>query len=480
MRQKRTVRTIILTLIITLLLVGGVGFFFVNNIVKQKDARIVELEAQKADAKCYAFANDLREGSIITQYDLVPIDIKSISKTSGMYLTTGKTWTDENGEIHQYATRYTSVVDADGIIHESEIDVLLDQELVGRVVKSNVSKNTPILDSLLYAKEGADAKDIRFVELNDNYLTIATDLQKGDYFDVRIQFPEGQDYSVLIGKKAEELTKDDMGTNTGSGVYAKLSEEEILLLGSAIIEAYMEPGVRLYSTRYADPATQLYYETIEDYVKKYEDGLEAAIEYREFLEIQKAISASGDFTMDFDTYKALAKEEKLALKESAARVNEKDITEDEIARFAGIAVEHVKAIRKAKEAGEDATALNVLNYYRGMRVQRRKSITKTYAVRDEVLEVVKNNPNLVETIKAEFNTRALAKTRIDKYKKLEAQLATAPETSYDSNIKSKGQIQSEMESLLTTRAENVETEITKEITEQKARRVAYLQSLINQ
>ncbi len=472
---RRKAKTALITFLITFIVVSAIAGFICFKIASEKDAQIALLEEQKADAKCYAFSRDLRAGAIITQNDLKELEIKDISKASGMYMIREGAWKDENGISHKYATRY--VMNGD---KKSEMAVLIDYEIVGRKVKSNVSANTPILDSLLYSKDGEDAIDVRIEELNINFLAIPWDLYIGDYCDVRIQFPEGQDYLVLAGKYVEGLGVDVTGNPTSDSIYTKINVEELMLLGSAIIEAYMQSGVRLYATKYSDPATQLYKESIVDYVALYEAGLAKARLVKEYEIIAERATASGDFYLTLDNYLTMSDEEKTSWRNivGGVSVNDEDITNAEIAVYAGFAEDYVKLIREAKE-GKVENAEDILNYYRVMRVQTRKDMEISYAVKDEVLAVVRANPNLVDTIKNEFDIRAVAITRTDKYKQLEAEMETAPENSYDPNVKSKAAIKKEMEELLSERAGNVDKKVQDEVKAEKERRVQYLQTLIN-
>ena len=72
--------------------------------------------------------------------------------------------------------------------------VLVDTDIVGRMTKTNVSKNTQVLDSVLYVKnEDTPDKDLRLQEFN--FLQIPSDVVEGDFVDVRIQFPTGEESS---------------------------------------------------------------------------------------------------------------------------------------------------------------------------------------------------------------------------------------------------------------------------------------------
>ena len=480
MGRKRTVKAVVFTLIITILVIGVLAFFAIQKIASDKDATISDLRNQISKTKAYVFSKDLKAGSVITPADITLTEITNTSKTTGMFLNSqpnpnygvipdqpevldAGAWMDSEGVPHQYAFYYLKGKDDS----ENYLKVLLDEEVYGRSVRANVSKNTAVLDALLYAREGADDKDVRLEELADSYMTFPTDLQEADYIDVRLQFPTGEDYTVLVGKKIEALGKDADGKPISSSAYIKMSEAERMLFESAIVEAYMQKGMRIYSTKYTDPAAQLYKESIVDYVDRFEAGIKAALdakngEAQQEPATQPETNASGEVVNS-------------PYVPATQMYTERDLTIEEIASYAGMSVDNAKSIREAKDRNDSAT----LEFYRHFKVQTRTPIEVTYPVKAEVLALVKNNQNLIQTIKDEFDLREQLRTRIDKYKELEAQLAVAPTEKYGySNEKIKSEIMQEMEELLNGRADNIEKAMEEEVEAQKARRVEYLQALL--
>lgn len=510
MRQMK--KKMIIAIIVTLLLTAGIAFAINHFIVKEKDERIAELETQVADTWCLGFAKDLKADSIITQDDLVAVEIKETTIASGSYQLKNKKDTKVTHRIF--------FTDSDGKKQDASYE-MLKEELIGRVIKANVSKNTLLSDSLLYPKGEEPTKDERIQEFN--FITLPSDLVANDYIDIRMRFPAGEDYSVLIGKKVEKIA----GENT---IFIKLNEEEIMTIGSAIIEAYMQDGVFLYANKYTDPATQLFNEAIVDYVAKYDYAVERLIEEKSELELRRRIAeiimidAEGNSLMDeagnikyiinsgdmldlegtlatetqeliIPTTKETIKEEnqygdmvevevvyiaeemleqipELVKTKAEANMNEitvEDFTNPDIVGYAGIEEEYVEEIRLAQENNDVTT----LNYYKVMRVVTRDAIIRTYPVRREVLEVIKKNPNLLETIIAEFDATALLNTRVDEYYELKAQY----EAEFDPFLKE--EIKQRMDEIVSTRTGNVENGISTQIQAQKAERVSYLEKLIN-
>ena len=493
---RRKAKTALITFLITFLVVGLIAALICYKMVTTKQAQINQLLEERADVQCYAFSKDLLANTIITPDDITKIDYKSSSQTSGMYLVSGAgPWMDASGVPHEYATHYIKTVDSYGTENVSEMDVLVDDAIVGRMVKANVSKNTPVLDSNLYVRdEEQPAKDLRIQEFN--FIQIPSDVNTGDFVDVRIQFPTGENYRVVTAKRVEKAhmeENDGVGQNT---IFLNLNEEETLTMASAVIEAYMQDGVKLYASKYVDPANQLFREEIVDYVEKYKEGLASAILSEEFNRIQQMYSASGDFYLTLEDYINQTEQERSTWKEGIIPVREEDISNDVIAIFAGIKVEHVKAIRDAlKQEGTSSAAdvaegeyassntgnQNVLNFYRAMRVKTKLEVKPTYPVKEEVLTVLRNNPDIISEVYASYEQLFNANiSRYDEYRRLLKEYDEAPETKDYSreNQKTKSEIMQEITKLIEDRASKVSENVEKEINQQRSDRVAYLSQLL--
>lgn len=120
------------------------------------------------------------------------------------------------------------------------------------IAKIDAKANTIISQSLIARSNEIDTDDVRQQEYNVVVLPI--DLQTGDYVDVRLQLPNGQDFIVISKKR---VTIPDVGgeylTNT---VQMNMSEDEILSLSCAIVEAYKIQGAKLYATKYTEAGLQ--------------------------------------------------------------------------------------------------------------------------------------------------------------------------------------------------------------------------------
>ncbi|EFU41571.1 SAF domain protein [Paenibacillus vortex V453] len=118
------------------------------------------------------------------------------------------------------------------------------EEIAGKGVKIELLQGTPITRTMLFEEEPTPS-DLRHREMKSVYLP--SDLRQGDVVDVRVQFPTGQDYIILSKKKIDRFQNPAFWTT--------LSEQEILLLSSALVDAYLH-GATLYALTYVEPELQ--------------------------------------------------------------------------------------------------------------------------------------------------------------------------------------------------------------------------------
>ena len=114
------------------------------------------------------------------------------------------------------------------------------------IAKVDLPKGAIITKSMLATTDEGVADDIRVQEYN--MILLPTDLAKNDYIDIRITFPNGQDYIVVAKKRVIQVSQ-----NT---VFIKLTEAEILTMSNAIVEAYIKEGSNLYANKYEDAGIQ--------------------------------------------------------------------------------------------------------------------------------------------------------------------------------------------------------------------------------
>ena len=114
------------------------------------------------------------------------------------------------------------------------------------IAKVNLDKNTAVTLEMVERSDETITDDLRVQEFNMIALPIY--LNPDDYIDIRLTFPDGQNYIVVSKKRVVDVQQ-----NT---VWLKLTEEEITTLSNAIIEAYIVTGSNLYANLYVEPGMQ--------------------------------------------------------------------------------------------------------------------------------------------------------------------------------------------------------------------------------
>lgn len=243
----------ILTMLILILLIGAVVFFLVIQ---------PKLKAKKAQEQIKTIqAYRLRTG---------------ISVESGQEITSTML---EQVEI-PVATTTTDFITTPIAGYKSKLDL---------------NEGTILTRSMLYQDENATDDSLRYVEYS--MITLPSNLGQGDYVDIRLRLPNGQDLIVLSQKQIISCIGKTIGFN--------LTEEEMLVLNSAIVEAYIISSSELYLTTYIEPgiqeaATATYVPTDEVYNLIIADpNIVATAKNALFAEYSRAINGSTtvkDFT----------------------------------------------------------------------------------------------------------------------------------------------------------------------------------------
>ncbi len=131
---------------------------------------------------------------------------------------------------------------------EKEYVKILGTPLIAKIA---MNQNTVLTLDMLSLGSLVTA-DVRKQEYNA--IVLPTDLTSGDYVDIRAMLPNGQDF-IVVSKKAVEIPVID-GMDSENTIWINLSEDEILSMSCAIVEAYRINGTKLYATKYTDPGMQ--------------------------------------------------------------------------------------------------------------------------------------------------------------------------------------------------------------------------------
>lgn len=125
-------------------------------------------------------------------------------------------------------------------------NLFITEEDFGKILLVDLRADSPVLKSMIFDEGVAD--DEREEELN--MLFIPSNLKKNQYVDVRIAFSNGEDYIVLSKMKARNV---NIESNT---IWLWMNEKQILTLRSAVVDAYLHKGTKLYTVTYVAPSIQ--------------------------------------------------------------------------------------------------------------------------------------------------------------------------------------------------------------------------------
>jgi hypothetical protein len=119
-------------------------------------------------------------------------------------------------------------------------------EIIGKVIKINAHKGTAITQEMVY-KNGILDPSARKEE--SQFIKLPIRVSKGDTVDIRIVFPNGEDYIVVAKKKLQDVDA------AKQQAFFEVTEEEIMLLQSALVDAYMN-SAEIYMKQYVEPEMQ--------------------------------------------------------------------------------------------------------------------------------------------------------------------------------------------------------------------------------
>lgn len=205
----------VLVMLVIAILIGAIVYFVV-----------IKPKAEKEEASQYDYVYRLKAGKSVKSGDEITATMVEaveipVSTTTTDFIRAKRQ--DQNGNLLDVAftTGYKSKVD--------------------------LKEGTILTKSMLISTEDEDIEDsLRYVEYN--MITMPTTLEEGDYIDIRLRLPNSQDLIVISKKSIVSIFNQTVGLN--------LTEDEILILNSAIVESYKMNASELYLAKYVEPGMQ--------------------------------------------------------------------------------------------------------------------------------------------------------------------------------------------------------------------------------
>lgn len=208
MRKRKKATPLLVLLFILLIGAAGYEFYMLRNLKENNASLSATLE---------------------NQTKIVYVATRDIGK--------GETLTDEGIDTNVETQAIASGLEEYNYITEADL---------GKKTIVPIATGLPIMPNMVTDK--VIQKDTR--EYESYAVNLMTDQMESDFVDVRISFPSGEDYIVLAKK---EITKLDLGNCIFT---AYLNEEEIVRMTSAIVDAYVTKGAKIYTTRYVESNLQ--------------------------------------------------------------------------------------------------------------------------------------------------------------------------------------------------------------------------------
>ena len=272
--QRKATTSALIAVLITLIVTGTViGFLImkIGNLNKQMEEKIASI------VKVYVLNNDVKSGQEITtdMLKLQEVDMATVPSNSfGSIISTFNNYrlediegtpvlTDTDGRMYltkqeangEKVKKYIQRVEDDykqTAYYYEDGGQKVELVTVPLVAKVALKKNTVLTLDLIARSDEIVTDEVRIQEYN--VVLLPSQIEDKEYIDVRLRMPNGTDYIVLSHKQIE-LPQID-GVETQDTIWMNLSEDETLMMSSAIVESYMVKGSMLYATRYVEAGTQ--------------------------------------------------------------------------------------------------------------------------------------------------------------------------------------------------------------------------------
>lgn len=117
---------------------------------------------------------------------------------------------------------------------------------IGKAVIIDIPEGTHILKGMI--AQNPVSSVLREAEYD--VIHISSNIEAGDFVDVRIFYPDGENFIVLSKKQIKGYQPDT------AVCYMWVDEEELLRMAAAIVDAALYEGSKIYMTKYIEPNIQ--------------------------------------------------------------------------------------------------------------------------------------------------------------------------------------------------------------------------------
>lgn len=254
---------VLVTLLVTGIIIGFLVVTLANQVKEQK-------EAEQNKVKAYVLTKDIKAGQPIIKEDccgeievdkaMLPSNAIPEENMSDLELQDKQgrplSVTVENNEtvikMQNGNKQETLKVNDAGNYYIEGTNEIVELNSVPLIAKVDLKKNTVLTTDLVDQGDNTTADDVR--EQEYNVVTLPTELETGDYVDIRLRLPDGTDF-IVVSKKSVTIPEAG-GVPIANTIRMSLKENETLYMGSAIVDHFLTAGSTLYATKYTEPGLQ--------------------------------------------------------------------------------------------------------------------------------------------------------------------------------------------------------------------------------
>lgn len=269
--MQRKARNSFLLGMLLMLVISGTVITFLSMILVEKT------KADQAKVNVYVLNQNVKSGQIITtdMLEKKAVDINLIPNNATSDISIIQNYALQDKEGNAINTKNKSVdgknvsilyvtknnrdyeVKQENLTDNYYIEVngqkqYLELDSVPLVAKVNMNKNTVITTDLITKGDNLVQDDVRKQQYNT--IVLPMDLATGDYIDIRLMFPNGQDF-IVVSKKEVEIPIIG-GVDSVDTIWLNLTEDEILHMSCAIVDAAQVNGAKIYATKYTEAGMQ--------------------------------------------------------------------------------------------------------------------------------------------------------------------------------------------------------------------------------
>ena len=269
--QKKSRISFILGMLLPTIILGAVIAFMFLQIKNYRDK---EKQAKANLTSAYILSEDVKSGQVITNDLFIKKDVDKNTIPANAILDVGllESFSLKDKEGNEISTKYSKnsvklILKRDGeeielkqeektneyYIQKGDNKEYIQTTTTPIVAKVDMKKNTVLTTELIAKSDEVTTDDLRKQEYN--MIILPSQIQTKDYIDIRLALPTGQDY-IVVSKKQVTIPELGDGSQSSTDIWFNLTEEEIILLNNAIVDAYRIEGSKLYATTYVEAGTQ--------------------------------------------------------------------------------------------------------------------------------------------------------------------------------------------------------------------------------